>query len=162
MQTRRMYPDHHQSPLLTKEVRHLSSEAELIALARGKGQVLAERTLQIIRETLELRGICLKDFLEDVRPHFRNNILNPSGFLINRARHFLQVSRPAVAADHPERGASGSAHEPVTKICTICNGQKYVITDQQIAPCPECSTPEFRTAWELKEVERAKRARRDP
>jgi hypothetical protein len=37
--------------------------AELIALASSKGQVLAEHTLRIIRETLELRGVPLPEFV---------------------------------------------------------------------------------------------------
>ena len=41
--------------------------------------------------------MALDDFLADVQPQFRNNILNPSGFLIDRARRFHRLTRPAVA-----------------------------------------------------------------
>jgi len=73
MQTRKENLDHHQVPFPKKEAEHSSPEAELIALAQSKHQVLAERTLQIIRETLELRGVSLSEFVADVRPHFRHN-----------------------------------------------------------------------------------------
>ena len=75
-----------------------SPEAELIALARSKGQALTANTLRTISDTLELRGVSLADFVANVRPHFRNNILNPSGFLIHCARDFKQLSHPATIA----------------------------------------------------------------
>src|SRR5258706_15684237 len=97
MQTRRTNLDHHhQTSVLNEKPVYSCPETELIALARSKGQVLAEHTLRIIRETLELRQVRLSEFVADARPHFRNNILNPSGFLINRARQFHQLSRAAV------------------------------------------------------------------
>lgn len=83
--------DHHQSRIPNARGLYASPEAELIALARNKGQVLSENTLRIIREALELRCVTMAEFLADVRPHFRNNILNPSGFLIDRARHFRRL-----------------------------------------------------------------------
>jgi len=152
MQTRKENLDHHQVPFPKKEAEHSSPEAELIALARSKGQVLAARTLQIIRETLELRGVSLSEFVADVRPHFRHNILNPSGFLIDRARRFHQWSRPASA---PLLFAPSTA--AATQICQICKGQKFVIEEKNIRPCPACSTAEFRREWELKEAERARK-----
>ena len=102
MQKRRTDPDHHQAGSEKAGPAYFSPEDELIALARSKGQVLTEHTLRLIRETLELRGVSLAEFVADARPHFRNNILNPSGFLINRARNFNQLSRPARA--YPARG----------------------------------------------------------
>ena len=155
MQTRRTNLDHHHQGLfLNKEVEHFSPEAELIALARSKGQVLAQRTLQIIRDTLELRGVSLAEFVADVRPHFRNNILNPSGFLIDRARHFHALSQPAVVRVPPK-----STPETAAPHCGSCNGQRLVIKDKKIQPCPQCSTPEFRKEWEMKEAERARNMR---
>jgi len=149
MQTRRTSPDHHH------QERVLASnppEAELIALARSKGQMLAERTLASIRDTLELHRVTLAEFVADVRPHFRNNILNPSGFLIDRARHFSALSRPAVI-----RATPGPIPEPKIPPCGACKGQKLVMVDNSIAPCPECATAEFRKVWEIKEAERARR-----
>jgi hypothetical protein len=146
MQTRRTNTDHHHQP----KVFALPPKAELIGLARGKGQVLTEYTFNLIRDTLELRGVSLEDFVADVRPHFRNNILNPSGFLVDRARRCHQLSRAAVAP-----ALSLPAAE--TKKCSGCDGQRYVIGSRDIEPCPECSTPEFRTEWEIREKERARK-----
>lgn len=127
-------------------------QAELIALAQGKGQILTAPTLRLIRDTLELRGVALYDFVADVRPHFRNNILNPSGFLINRARRFQELSRPAAVL---------SSSTPVvaarTQVCEVCKGQSYILTEKEIRPCPECSTPAFRKDWEAKEAIRKNR-----
>src|ERR1700730_441205 len=96
MHMRRTNPDHHHQEGFPKPGPAYSSpEDELIALARSKGQVLTEPTLRHIRETLELREVSLAEFVSDARPHFRNNILNPSGFLINQARNFHRLSRPA-------------------------------------------------------------------
>jgi hypothetical protein len=85
MQTRRTSLDHHHQGDVVEKSACSSPEAELISLARGKGQLLTAHTLTHIRALLELRGVSLEAFVTDVRPHFRNNILNPSGFLINRA-----------------------------------------------------------------------------
>src|SRR5260370_10564569 len=102
MQTRRTHPDHHHQEGFAKAgLAYSSPEGELIGLARSKGEVLTEYALRLVRETLELRGVSLAEFAADVRPHFRNNILNPSGFLINRARYFHKVSRPAAVPVPP-------------------------------------------------------------
>jgi hypothetical protein len=145
MQTRRTNLDHHHQEGFPKEgfppgpssSRLFSTpEAELIALARSKGQTLTENTLRLIRDTLELRGITPEDYLVAVRPHFRNAIRNPSGFLINFARNFFSLSRPAVAppGSQPVKGAD-------TDRCEFCKGQRLVIQNRQFEPCPKCSTP---------------------
>jgi hypothetical protein len=153
VQTRRTTLDHHHQGIVLREKPADSCpEAELIALARSKGQVLTEHTLRLIREALELRGVTLAEFVADVRRHFRNNILNPSGFLINRARHFHQLSRAAVGSVPPT-----SVQSAAIKACELCEGQKYVIKESHIQPCPRCSTPESRRDWEIKEAERARR-----
>jgi len=152
MQTRRTNLNHHHQERFVKTTRERSGpEAELIALAQSKGQVLTEHTLRLIRDTLELRGVTLDDFVADVRPHFRNNILNPSGFLIDRARRFNQLSRPAAFAVAP------TPVESTSTVCGACKGQKFLLTEKEIKPCPECSTAEFRRNWEAKEAARANR-----
>jgi len=163
MQTRRTNLDHHHQEGFPKEgstpetspSRLFSTpEGELIALARSKRQILTENTLRLIRETLELRGITLESFVAAVRPHFRNAIHNPSGFLINFARNFSMLSRPASAppASQPVKGAD-------TNRCEICKGQRLVIQNRQFEPCAKCSTPEFRQEWQQREAERERRAR---
>jgi hypothetical protein len=150
MQTRSTRSDHHhQGSALNEKPASSCLEAELIALARSKGQVLAEHSLRIVLEALELRGVALRDFVEDVRPHFRNNILNPSGFLINRARQFHRLSRPA-STPAPVQSAA-------MNLCGMCKGQKYVISENAVEPCPECSTPEFQKEWEAKQAERERK-----
>jgi hypothetical protein len=141
MQTRRTSSDHHhQAGFKNTGLACSSPEGELIALARSKRQVLTEPTLRLIRETLELNGVSLAAFVADVRPHFRNNILNPSGFLVNRARCFHQVSRPARVSV-----ASGPI-QPAEDICQGCKGEKYVMEDREIRPCLRCSTPGIQKA----------------
>jgi hypothetical protein len=153
MQTRRTNPNHHHQEGFVKTTWTRSGpEAELIALAKGKGQVLTEHTLRLVRDILELRGITFDEFVADVRPHFRNNILNPSGFLIDRVRRFRQLSRPAVVPIPPTQIAA----TPI-EVCGGCKGQKFVLTAKEIQPCPECSTAEFRKDWEAKEAARANR-----
>ena len=151
MQTRRTSPNHHHQQGFAKTTRS-SPEAELIALAHSKGQVLTEHTLRLVRDTLELRGITFDEFVADVRPHFRSNILNPSGFLIDRVRRFRQLSRPAVVPIP----STPIAATPI-EVCAGCKGQKFVLTERDIRPCPKCSTAEFRRDWHAKEVERARR-----
>jgi hypothetical protein len=152
MQTRRTNLNHHHQERFVKTTRERSGpEAELIALAQSKGQLLTAHTLGLIRDTLELRGVTLDDFVADVRPHFRNNILNPSGFLIDRARRFHQLSRPAAVA------VASTPVESTATVCGACKGQKFLLTEKEIKPCPECSTAEFRRNWEAKEAARANR-----
>ena len=123
MQTRRTSPNHHHQEGVVKTTWTRSGpEAELIALAQGKGQILTAPTLRLIRDTLELRGVAIDDFVADVRPHFRNNILNPSGFLINRARRFQELSRPAAVSISSPVVSGG------TQVCGICKGQNYILT----------------------------------
>jgi len=157
MQTRRTSLNHHHQDRIVNTTRvRTGPEAELIALSQSKGQILAEHTLRLIRDTLELRGVTFEAFVRDVRPHFRNNILNPSGFLIDRARRFSQLSRPAVVAI-----SSPPVQVAVTVVCATCNGQKFILTEKEIKPCNECSTPEFRRDWQAKEAQRARRIARE-
>jgi hypothetical protein len=153
MQTRRTNLNHHHQERFVHRTRECSGpEAELIALAQRKGQVLTEHTLRLIRDTLELRGVTLDEFVVDVRPHFRNNIVNPSGFLIDRARHFQKLSRPAVVPI-----SSTTAAPTRIEVCGGCKGQKLILTEKEFQPCPECSTAEFRREWQAKEAARARR-----
>jgi hypothetical protein len=155
MQTRRTTLNHHQDRFVTTGV-GLGPVAELIALAQSKGQVLTDHTLRLLQNTLELRGVTLDAFVADVRPHFRNNILNPSGFLIDRARRFVHLSRPAVV---PISSPSGATN-PI-EACGGCKGEKFILTENEIKPCPECSTPQVRRDWEAKEAARANRIASD-
>ena len=113
---------------------------------------MTEHTVRLIRDILELRGITFDEFVADVRPHFRNNILNPSGFLIDRVRRFRQLSRPAVVPIP----STPMAATPI-EVCAGCKGQKFVLTAKEIQPCPKCSTAEFRRDWQVKEAERTRR-----
>ena len=154
MQTRSENLDHHQSRIPNARGLYASPEAELIALAGNTGQMLTENTLRIIREALELRCVTMTEFLADVRSHFRNNILNPSGFLINRARYFHRLSRPATVALPPAPSEAAAIES-----CETCHGQQYVLEADAIQPCPQCSTQEFRRDWEAREEERANKIR---
>jgi len=96
----------------------------------------------------------LAELVADVRPHFRNNIFNPSGFLIDRACRFHQVSRLARApvADWPVQAG---------ETCGPCNGVKYVMIDHKIEPCENVQLPSLE-AMGMKEAERARKARLGP
>jgi hypothetical protein len=154
--TRTNADHHHQDGLLPKNSpsRLFSTpEEELIALARSKGQVLTANTLRLIRETIEIKGVELEDYVAAVRPHFRNAIYNPSGFLINFSRNFGTLSRPAVAPP-----ASMHVKRADAERCDICKGERLVIQQKRIEPCPKCSTAEFRQEWQQREAERERRA----
>jgi hypothetical protein len=102
-----------------------------------------------MKETLEIQGVGLEQFVKIIRPHFRHQIRNPSGFMISFARDFHERSRPAMSpAPQPSRCA-----DP----CDSCGGQTLVMDDNDIKPCPKCSTPEFRRLWEIKEEARKRR-----
>ena len=120
MQTRRTNLNHHQEGFLNRARECSGPEADLIALAQSKGQILTEHTLRLIRDTLELRGVTLDVFVIDVRPHFRNNILNPSGFLIDRARRFVHLSRPAIVPI----SSTAVATDLMVAACGGCKGEK--------------------------------------
>jgi hypothetical protein len=125
MQTRSTNADHHHQGNVDRKSARSSPEAELIALARGKGQLLTQHTLMLIQDALELRGVSLEVFVADVRPHFRNNILNPSGFLINRARRFHELSRPApVRAPSAIASGDGDYRLPCVQGAEICHEGK--------------------------------------
>ena len=111
---------HHHHQNNPKPDSFLNPEAELISLARSKGQVLTANTLRIIRECIELRGVTLHEFVEAVRPHFKNAINNPSGFLINFARKSHLESQPAVAPAAPIRIR-------VTNSCEECHDDGLVL-----------------------------------
>jgi hypothetical protein len=151
MQTRRTSFNHHHQDKFVKTTREYCPETELIALAQSKGQSLTQHTLRLIRDTLELRGVTLNEFVADVRPHFRNNIVNPSGFLIDRARRFHQLSRTA-SVTVPSRPLQAAI-----TTCGVCKGQRLILTEKEIKPCPECSTAEFRRDWAAKEAQRESR-----
>jgi hypothetical protein len=157
MQTRRTSSDHHhQAGFKNTGLACSSPEGELIALARSKRQVLTEPTLRLIRETLELNGVSLAAFVADVRPHFRNNILNPSGFLVNRARCFHQVSRPARVSV-----ASGPI-QPAEDICQAARERNTSWKTARSDRVCDVQPPESRRQWEMKEGERAKKAQLSP
>ena len=128
-----------------------SPEAELIALALSKGQTLTATSLRSIREALELRGVALKRFVESVRPHFQNNITNPSGFLISRARNVRALMEPAESPKPPPKLEDRCAH------CWGPKGQGLITDGSAIIPCPVCSTPEFREDFAAKEAKRETR-----
>lgn len=132
-----------------------SPEEELIALSFSKGQALKAMTLRRIREDLEVRGVTLASFVDLVRPHFQNNIRNPTGFLISRARNPRTLMEAAVAPKPPA--------EPVDR-CERCRepkGRGLITEGMTIVPCPVCSTPEFREEFAAEEAEReARRAGR--
>jgi hypothetical protein len=125
----------------------LSPEAELIQLAATKGQTLTAKTLRVIKENIELRRTSLQDFVALVRPHFKNRITNPSGFLIASSRSFRELSAAALPADVLP------VAEPET--CADCGrpkGKGFQIIENRFVPCETCATTEWRA--ELEEANR--------
>jgi hypothetical protein len=92
---------HHHKEILKAGLNSQPPETELISLANAKGQTLTADTLRSIKEALELQGVTLEEFVACIRPHFQRGILNPSGFLISRARNFYSLSSPAVPPPQP-------------------------------------------------------------
>ena len=89
-------PDHHHN-----EVAELDPRDELIALAQAKGQILMRYALQRIEDELVRQDLPLSRFVEEIRPHFKNNILNPAGSMIDFAKRFVSMSTPARASKSP-------------------------------------------------------------
>jgi hypothetical protein len=158
MPNQRTNPHHHQEKGLKGVLNPqtaMTPEGELIALAKAKGQPLAVHTLRTIKESLELQGVTLDEFIEWARPHLQRGIFNPSGFLISRARNFRMLSSPASPPMPPTSGSPpGTADR-----CDVCRGDRLVLQSDGIVPCPKCSTPESRKEWERKEAERMQRAK---
>lgn len=157
MQNQRTNPHHHQEKDLKGVLNPqttMTPEGELIALAKAKGQPLAAHTLRTIKDSLELQGFTLEEFVEWVRPHLQRGIFNPGGFLISRARNFHMLSSPA----SPPPSASGSSPPArAADRCDVCRGDMLVLESDGIVPCPKCSTPESRQEWQRKEAEREQR-----
>lgn len=150
-------PHHHQEKDLKRVFKSQTPqtpEAELIALAQAKGQTLAAHTLRTVKETLELQGVALADFVDWARPHLQRGIHNPSGFLISRARNFHTLASPASAPPPPAQGSSSPLG--TAKHCDCSGG--FLLHENRIVPCPKCSTPESRREWDQKEAERERRA----
>jgi hypothetical protein len=159
MPNQRTLPHHHQEKDLkrvSKPQAARTPEGELIALADAKGQRLAAHTLRTIKESLELQGVELDEFIDWARAHLQRGIFNPSGFIIIRAHNFRTLSSPATP---PARPASRSS-PPLggADCCEACGGEGLVLQSDGIVPCPKCSTPESRREWELKEAERGRLA----
>lgn len=157
MHNQRTDPHHHQEKDLKRVFKSQTPqtpEAELIALAHARGQTLAAHTLRTVKETLELQGVALADFVDWARPHLQRGIHNPSGFLISRARNFHTLASPASA---PSATAWGSPPAPGTAKRCDCSGG-LLLQEKRIVPCPKCSTPESRREWDLKEADRERRA----
>jgi hypothetical protein len=160
MHNKRTNPHHHQEKDLKGVLNRqttMTPEGELIALAKAKGQTLTWNTLRVIKEVLELQRVTLEDFVNCVRPQFRNRITNPSGFLIDFARKFHLLSTPA-SPPPPPASASSSRPPRAADRCDVCRGEGLVLQRDGIVPCPKCSTPESRQEWDRKETEREQRA----
>jgi len=106
VQTRRTSLNHHHQERFVKSAERSGPEAELIALARSKGQILTEHTLRLIRDTLELVEWRLTISLQMFGRSSETISSTPSGFLIDRARRFHRLTRPAVA---PPKSAQAAA-----------------------------------------------------
>jgi hypothetical protein len=121
----------------------LSPQAELVRLTGVKGQTLTAKTLRIIRENLELRGCSLQGFVNIVRPHFKNRITNPSGFLIASCRNLRELSTAAVPLEVPQ-----VAEAEVCADCGRPKGKGFQIVERRFVPCETCATPEWRAELE--------------
>lgn len=156
MPNQRTNPHHHQEKALqrvSKPQTARTPEGELIALADAKGQPLAAHTLRTIKESLELQGVTLDEFVEWARPHLQRGIHNPSGFLISRARNFRGLTSPAF----PPTPLAPASPPPGTANRCDCSGG-FLLHDNTIVPCSKCSTEESRREWKRKEAQREQRA----
>jgi Helix-turn-helix domain len=132
-----------------------SPEEELIALAASKNQVPTGVTVARIADALECHGVSLQRFVETMRPHFQNDIFNPSGFLLDAARTFPSVRAPARTTFITE--------QPI-ETCMSCGepkGRGMVIQENEIRPCPECAGPEFIEEFKRKQADRKARERKN-
>jgi hypothetical protein len=103
-------------------------------------------------ETVELRGVPLAEFMEQLRPHVANHWKNPPGFLTNFARKIGAVAMPGPPAapaptPEPPKNANGR--------CSVCKGIGY--TD--LAAKAYCTC---RLGRDLKRTEERRAAREAP
>ncbi len=139
------------SPLSGLRTSFNSPEEELIAFAQGKGQPLTRAVLQGVLEALELRGVTLERFVDAIRTQFGNNIKNPAGFLLDRARKIRSLLDAAVP---PAAALKAPASEDRCECCGGTRGCGLIRAAEGIVPCPACASPGFRAEFSEKEARR--------
>jgi Helix-turn-helix domain len=139
------------SPLSGPRTSFNSPEEELMAFAQGKRQPLTRAVLQGVLEALELRGVTLERFVGAIRTQFGNNIKNPAGFLLDRARKIRSLLDAAVP---PAAAPKAPASEDRCESCGGARGRGLIRAAEGIVPCTTCASPGFRAEFSEKEARR--------
>ena len=104
----------------TQSASYASSEDELRDIYRTKaGAEMSRDLLNRIRETCELRGVPLADFIEELRPHIPNAWRNPAGFLTNFAQK-IRSKMPGSGLMSVRSLGEFTVDEP--RSCARCSG----------------------------------------
>ena len=121
---------------------YASPEDELKAIYLKKsGERITIAVLDAIRMNLELKGVSMADFVEEVHKHAHNEWRNPAGFLRDLSSRFraktLKASPPITAAEAEEKNYK----------CEFCGSRvrgegALIRPNNKIEPC-QCASPEY-------------------
>jgi hypothetical protein len=131
-------------------------EQKLSALFEQNHDLLTDETLRVIRETLELRGVTIADFVKELAPRLKPNgsIRSATAIALAFAKKFGSKTTPARISrmQKPEKPKCPTCH-------TTDTGRGLVFSDDGLTfvPCPACATPEFKLESAANEAERASR-----
>lgn len=125
---------------------YATPEAELQDIYRQKsGNEISPDVERRIWETVELRGVPRKQFMDELRKHLPNTWKNPAGFLTNFARKIGSIATPEQQQEpepEPPKNEKGR--------CADCNGTGYRHWDGDLASRVYCDCQMGR---ELKRVD---------
>jgi hypothetical protein len=125
---------------------YVSDRDELQDYVRSQtGQLLSERVLMRISERLEVNGLTMRQFIEEVKTHNMKAIVNPAGFITRLAQrlrsHLVKPEPQIVEPPKPQAPECEHCHGFIGKgIVPILNATGVCIA---MAPCPKCATPEW-------------------
>ncbi|HEY1756158.1 MAG TPA: hypothetical protein VGG72_12225 [Bryobacteraceae bacterium] len=124
----------------TEGVGYASPEDELKAIYLAKAShPITVAVLDAIRVNLEVIGVSMGDFVDEVRKHAENQWRNPAGFLRDLSRRFR--SKTSVAAG-PVTSAEAAVRDYRCPICySRTPGEGAVSAGEgKLAPC-SCASP---------------------
>ena len=121
---------------------YASPEDELKAIYQTKaGTPITIEVLRAIRETLELTGVGMGEFVSALKEsHIRNEWRNPAGFLRDFAKRFRSKTRVAA---RPVTAAEAESRDYKCPLChSTTPGEGIVSIDGKWVPC-KCASPEY-------------------
>jgi hypothetical protein len=122
--------DDDENPKTAKSETYARPEDELRAIIRQKtGDELSPDVERRVWESVEIRGVPRKQFMDELRKHVPNAWKNPAGFLTNFARKISSVSVATMKAPAPKSDEPAEPPKNENGRCSGCNGSGYVNAD---------------------------------